>query len=74
MWVFILKRKYVLAAATGMLFWFLGGVIHLYWFRDFIPWILPKILNARFLENTQRLESVKFMMAIMATYKGAFTN
>jgi len=70
---FILKRKYVLAVVTGILFWFFGGVIHLYWFRDFIPWILPQILNARFLENTQRLESVKFMMAIMSTYKGAFT-
>jgi len=70
---FILPHKYYLAVFTSLLFWFMGGIIHLYWFRNFIPWVLPNILPARFIENTQRIESVHFFMAIMATYKGAFT-
>lgn len=71
--MFTVRKKYVLGVTFGILAWFLGGIIHLYWFRDFTPWALPKILPARLLENTQRIEAVSFMMALMATYKGAFT-
>ena len=70
---FILKKKYVLALCGTILFWFLGGALHVYWFRDIIPQILSMILPERYLENTQRPESVSFLMALMATYKGAFT-
>jgi hypothetical protein len=70
---FILKKKYGLAILGTALFWFLGGVLHLYWFRDGIPNILLLILPERYLENTERPESVMFLMAMLSTYKGAFT-
>ena len=70
---FILKKKYLLAVIGTALVWFLGGVIHVYWFIDFIPEIMPRILPKRLLVNTQRPESVQFFMALMANYKGAFT-
>jgi signal transduction histidine kinase len=70
---FILKKKYVLAVISTIFFWFLGGVIHLYWYMDVIPFLMPRILPAQFIENTQRPESVNFFIGMMATYKGAFT-
>src|SRR6201988_2671283 len=61
---FILKKKYLSAILITVLFWFLGGIVHLYWFRDIVPKVLSLILSPRYLENTQRIESVSFFMAI----------
>jgi hypothetical protein len=70
---FILKKKYFLSIATIVLFWFLGGVWHVYLFTDVFPKTLAFILPAQYLANTGRLPSVSFFMSIMGVYKGAFT-
>lgn len=70
---FILKKKYVSAVLGTAGLWFLGGVWHLYLFKDVHPKILASILPERFLENTTRPESASFFMAMMGAYKGAFT-
>jgi Histidine kinase len=70
---FILKKKYLAALLGTALLWFLGGVWHVYLFKDIHPQILAYMLPGRFLENTQRPESTSLFMAMMGTYKGAFT-
>ncbi len=70
---FILKKKYVVAVLGSALLWFLGGWWHLYLFKDVHPTVLSFLLPDRFLANTQRSEANTFFMAMMGTYKGAFT-
>ena len=70
---FILKKKYVLAIISTVLLWFFGGILNLYLFNEIFPKVLSLILPERFLVNTQRPPSASFFMALLATYKGAFT-
>lgn len=70
---FILKKKYVLAAISTILLWLVGGLLQLYFIRDLFPQMLSYLLPDRYLANTPRPPSASFFMAMLATYKGAFT-
>lgn len=70
---FILKKKYVLAAMLMVTFWFLQGILNLFFISDVFPRILAGILEPQYLPRDPRDEGVNFFMAVIATNKGAFT-
>lgn len=70
---FILKKKYVLAIIGTVVLWLVGGIIQVYLIKDIFPQILSYVLPETYLVHTKRPGADSFFMAILSTYKGAFT-
>ena len=70
---FILKKKYTLSIISIIILWGAGGILNLYLIADLFPKVLSIILPDQFIANTQRPAHVSFFMAVLSTYKGAFT-
>jgi LytS/YehU family sensor histidine kinase len=68
----ILKQRYVLAFLATFLLWLLFGAMNIYLMTDRMPGWLSAILPEQYVAKTQRLSSVSFYMAVIATNKGAF--
>ena len=70
---FILKKKYVLGLFWIVVFWFVCGVLNLYFLGKVLPQFLAFLLPAPYLPLAPRSEGASFFMAVIATNKGAFT-
>ena len=70
---YILQKKYVISVVSTTLLWLLAGVWHWYLIIQIFPKALSLLLPAQYLENTVRTPGATFFMAVLATYKGAFT-
>lgn len=67
------KRKYIIAILLTIVVWAAGGLINMYLITNLFPRVMSLLLPDELLMNTRRPASVSFFMAILATYKGAFT-
>jgi len=70
---YLLRNKYWQAFLWIIPAWFICGVINLYLVKHINPKILALLLPPEYLVNTQRPPAVSFFMALLSTYKGAFT-
>ena len=70
---FILKKKYVLGLFWIVAFWFVCGVLNLYFLGKVLPQLLAFLLPEQYLPLAPRGEGASFFMAVIATNKGAFT-
>lgn len=70
---FILKKKYLLGLFWIVLFWFVGGIINLFFLGKVVPQVLAFLLPPQYHPQMPRSEGASFFMAVIATNKGAFT-
>lgn len=70
---FILRKKYLLGLFWIVAFWFVGGILNLYFLGKVLPQVLALLLPPQYLPKAPRSEGVSFFMAVIATNKGAFT-
>lgn len=70
---FILKKRYPIAIFFTIILWAAGGIFNYYLISELLPRFLSFLLPDQFLANTQRPPSASFFLAVLGTYKGAFT-
>lgn len=70
---FIYRKKYALSIIFSIILWVAGGIFTYHFIADLLPKVLSILLADQHTVNTQRDPSISYIMAIMATYKGAFT-
>ena len=69
----VLKKRYLLALICIIIFWFLSGMLSLYFIGKKVPQLLELILSTNYPPSETRKAHFSFFVAVMATNKGAFT-
>src|SRR4026208_1618383 len=69
----VLKKRYLLALICIVMFWFLSGMLSLYFVGKKLPQLLELILSANYPSSETKKGHFSFFIAVLATNKGAFT-
>ena len=69
----VLKKKYLLALICIIIFWFLSGMLNLYFLGKKLPQLLELILPLEYAPSETKKPEYSFFIAVLATNKGAFT-
>lgn len=68
-----LRKKYLLALICVILFWFMSGMLSLYFLGKKLPQILELLLATEYAPSETKKGHFSFFVAVLATNKGAFT-
>ena len=69
----VLKKRFMLALICIMMFWFLSGMLSLYFVGKKLPQLLELTLSTKYPPSETRKGHFSFFIAVLATNKGAFT-
>ena len=69
----VLKKRYLLALICIIVFWFLSGMLSLYFIGKKAPQLLELILSTNYPPSETGKGHFSFFIAVLATNKGAFT-
>lgn len=69
----VLKKRYLLAIVSIVVFWFLSGMLSLYFIGQKLPQLLELLLSKTYHASETKKEHFDFFIGVLATNKGAFT-
>ena len=69
----VLKKRYLLALTCIIVFWFLSGMLSMYFIGKQAPQLLELILSTKYPPSETKKGHFSFFVAVLATNKGAFT-
>jgi sensor histidine kinase YesM len=69
----VLKKRYLLALICIAVFWFMSGMLSLFFIGKKLPQLLELILSTDYPPSETKRPEFSFFIAVLATNKGAFT-